>query len=139
VLDAAFRSARPRTIPFEKFYEGSWELQPGIGGGSTDINPKSEYQGYLDIHFNSALKRYVMIISDNTHFAYSESVDALTWTVPTPLGVFGPIAAYPTAVGLGDDPHVLGQTFYVYFTHLPVSGAGWAEGSLQRLTLSCPG
>jgi len=137
VLDAAFGSGRPHAVPFEKFYQGSWHLQPGIGGASTDLNPKSAYQGYLDIHFNSALQRYVMIISNDTAFAYAESSDGLNWTIPTLLGTFGPIAAYPTAVGLGDDPHTLGKSFYVYFTHLPTDGTGWKNGELRRLTLAC--
>lgn len=153
VLAAAFGSARsrvqpelisatglahPHTVAFEKFYEGQWDLQPAIGGASTDLIPSSAYQGYLDIHYNSELKRYVMLISNDTQFGYAESVDALHWTVPTLLGVYGPIAAYPTAVGLGDDPHILGKQFYVYFTHLPTDSSGWTEGSLQRLTLTCP-
>jgi hypothetical protein len=112
-------------------------LQPAISGASTDLIPTSAYAGYLDIHFNSALERYSMIISDDTKFAYAESVDGLNWTLPTSLGNFETIAAYPTAVGLGDDPHVLGTTFYIYFTHLPTDGSGWAGGSLRRLTLAC--
>jgi len=138
VLEAAFGSKTPHTVAFEKFYKGSWHLQPGIGGASTDLNPTSAYRGYLDIHYNSALQRYVLIISNDTNFAYAESVDALTWTVPTLLGTYGPIAAYPTAVGLGEDPHILGQSYYVYFTHLPTDGRGWTNGEVRRLTLSCP-
>jgi hypothetical protein len=141
VLESAFgsssQSKRPHTVAFEKFYEGSWHLQPGIGGASTDLSPKSAYRGYIDIHYNSALQRYVMIISDDTDFAYAESIDALTWTTPSLLGTFGPIAAYPTAVGFGDDPHILGKSFYVYFTHLPTDGTGWTNGALRRLTVSC--
>jgi hypothetical protein len=138
MLEAAFGSAHPHAVPFEKFYEGSWHLQPGSGGASSDLIPKSQFSGYIDIHYNSALKRYVMIISNDTTFAYAESVDALHWTVPVALGDFGPIAAYPTAVGLGGDPHVLEKKFVVYFTHLPTDGTGWAGGSLRRLTLTCP-
>jgi len=138
VLESAFGSARPHTVAFEKFYKGSWHLQPGIGGASTDLNPTSAYRGYLDIHYNRALQRYVLIISDDTQFAYAESIDALTWTVPTLLGTFGPIAAYPTAVGFGDDPHILGKSYYVYFTHLPTDGTEWTNGELRRLALSCP-
>ena len=78
-----------------------------------------------------------MIISNDTNFAYAESTDGLTWTIPILLGTFGPIAAYPTAVGLGSDPHILGTTFYVYFTHLPTDGTGWQNGALHRLTLTC--
>lgn len=140
VLDAAFGSERPHTVPFEKFYKGSWVLQPGIGGASTDLMPNNSPQerGYIDVHYNSALQRYSMIISNDTTFYYAESVDALRWTVPMPLGDFGPIAAYPTAVGLGDDPQTLGKAYYVYFTHLPTDGAGWTNGALRRLTLTCP-
>ena len=137
MLEAAFGSTRQHTVVFQKFYRGSWALQPGIGGESTDLNPQSQYSGYLDIHFNSALKRYVMIISNDTTFAYSESVDALHWTVPTALGDFGPIAAYPTAVGLGADPHVLDKSFFIFFTHLPTDDTGWTNGALHRLTLTC--
>jgi hypothetical protein len=135
VLEAAFVSPHPHTTPFQKFYQGDWRLQPAIGGASTDLNPKSAYQGYLDIHYSDAIQRYIMIISNDTTFAYSESVDGLAWTLPVSLGVFGPIAAYPTAVGLSEDPHVLGNTFYVYFTHLP--SEGWPGGALRRLTLTC--
>jgi hypothetical protein len=138
VLEAAFGSAHPHAVPFEKFYSGNWHLQPGSGGASTDLIPTSQYSGYLDIHYNSALHRYVMIISNDTTFAYAESIDALHWTTPVSLGDFGPIAAYPTAVGLGDDPHVLEKKFFLYFTHLPTDGTGWAGGSLRRLTLTCP-
>jgi hypothetical protein len=135
VLDAAFASPHPHSIPFQKFYQGDWSLQPAIGGASTDLNPKSAYQGYLDIHYSDAIQRYIMIISNDTTFGYSESVNGLAWTLPVSLGIFGPIAAYPTAVGLGEDPHVLGSTFYVYFTHLP--SEGWPGGALRRLTLTC--
>jgi hypothetical protein len=138
VLDAAFGSARPHAVAFEKFYKGDWHLQPAIGGASTDLNPNSAFQGYLDIHYNTSLQRQVMIISNDTTLAYAESIDGLTWTIPISLGIYGPIAAYPTAVGLGDDPHVLGKSFYVYFTHLPTDGSGWKNGSLRRLTLTCP-
>jgi hypothetical protein len=135
--DAPIASYHPHTVAFEKFYEGNWDLQPGLGGASADLSPKSAYSGYLDIHFNSALKRYVMIISNDTNFAYAESVDGLTWTVPTLLGNFDTIAAYPTAIGLGEDPHILGKSYYIYFTHLPTDDTGWTNGSLQRVTVTC--
>jgi hypothetical protein len=140
VLDAAFGNhggAPSRTVPFEKLHETQWGLQPGEGGASTDLIPESKYQGYLDIHYNSAIHRYILITSDDTEFGYAESVDGLSWSVPQYLGTFGPIAAYPTAVGFGADPHVLGKSFYLYFTLLPTDGSGWANGSLQRLTVSC--
>jgi len=137
VVEAAFGSQRQHTVSFQKFYESRWDLQPGIGGASTDLNPQSAIQGYIDVHYNEALQRYVMILSNDTTFGYAESVDALHWTVPIALGTFGPIAAYPTAVGLGQDPQILGKNFYVYFTYLPTDGTGWTNGALHRLSVAC--
>jgi hypothetical protein len=146
LLEAAFGPAHPHTIPFEKFYEGTWNLQPGIGGASTDLNPNWAPQqgGYLDIHFDSDLKRYVMIVDNDTTFYYAESVDGLTWTTPISLGDYADgvttLAPYPRSVGLGDDPHILGKTFYVYYTFLHEENGGLPrEGnSLRRFTLTCP-
>ncbi len=144
LLDAAFGS-RPHAVPFEKFYQGSWHLQTGIGGASTDLNPNwaPQYAGYLDVHYDSELRRYVMITDDDTTFSYSESIDGLVWTEPMPLGNFADgittLAPYPTSVGLGDDPSILGKSFYIYYTFLREENGGLPrEGnSLRRLTLTC--
>jgi hypothetical protein len=146
LVEAAFGSSHPHTVPFEKFYEGSWHLQPGIGGASTDLMAKEppEVGGYLDIHFNSALQRYVMIVDNDTTFYYAESVDGLTWTNPISLGDFtdgaNTIAVYPTSVGLGEDPNVLDKKFYVYYTFLHEENGGLPRkgDSLRRITLTCP-
>jgi hypothetical protein len=138
VLRDAFVSRPRHSVAFQKFYAGKWNLQPAIGGASTDLSPNSAYEGYIDIHYNSALQRWVMLISNDTDFAYAESTDALSWTRPISIGRFGPIAAYPTAVGQGADPQILGRSFYVYFTHLPANGSGWHSGALKRVTLTCP-
>lgn len=147
VLNAAFGSTPPHTVAFEKFYQGSWHLQPGIGGASTDLNPTAQYQGYLDVHYDSYLQRYVMITSDDTNFAYYESADGLNWTTAYYLGAYanpgngtGTIAPYPTSVGLGDDASILGQSFYVYYTFLQLEDGGLPRkgNSLRRLTLTCP-
>jgi hypothetical protein len=137
VLQDAFASRPRHAVTFEKFYAGTWNLQPAIGGASTDLSPASAYEGYIDIHYDGALQRYVMLISNDTEFAYAESIDALTWTRPVAIGRFGPIAAYPTAVGLGADPQILGSSFYVYYTHLPQNGSGWQSGTLRRLVITC--
>jgi hypothetical protein len=138
VLRSAFAALPQHAVPFDKFYDGTWDLQPGIGGASTDLNPGSSISGYLDIHYDAAIARYVMIISNDTTFAYAESTDGLNWTVPIALGTYGPIAAYPTAVGLGADPHVLGKRFYVFYTYLPTDGTLWKNATVRRITVSCP-
>lgn len=146
LLNAAFGSGDPHAVPFEKFYEGSWHLQPGISGASSDLLPSVSPQvgGYLDIHYNSDLQRYVMVIDNDTTFYYAESVDGLSWTIPISLGSIADglntIAVYATSVGLGDDPKVLQKVFYVYYTFLHEENGGLPrEGdSLRRITLTCP-
>ena len=84
-----------------------------------------------------------MITSDDVNFGYSESVDGLTWTLPTLVGVFADgvntIAPYPTSVGLADDPRILGKSFYVYYTFLHLENGGLPRkgNSVRRLKLTC--
>jgi hypothetical protein len=148
VLQAAFGSKPPHAVQFEKYYQGVWNLQPGIGGASTNLftSAQQQYSGYLDVHYNSSLQRYVMITSDDTNFAYYESADGLTWTDAQYLGAFGDpgngngtIAPYPFSVGLGDDPGILGSTWYVYYAHLEIGNPfpQRVGDSLRRLTLTC--
>lgn len=145
-MQAAFGDKRPHAVPFEKFYEGNWHLQPGISGASTDLNPNWEPQqgGYLDIHFNNAIQRYVLIMDNDTTFYYAESKDGLTWTDPITLGEFADgvntLAPYPRAVGLGENPHILGKSFYVYYTFLHEENGGLPRhgDSVRRITLTCP-
>jgi hypothetical protein len=144
LLEAAFGSA-PHAVPFEKFYQSDWRLQPGIGGASTDLSPSWQPQqgGYLDVHFNSALQRYVLIADNDTTFYYSESVDGLSWTAPIPLGQFADgvntLAPYASSIGLEDDPGILGKSFYIYYTFLHDENGSLPRhgNSLRRLTLTC--
>ena len=78
VLEAAFGSARPHTVAFEKFYQGSWHLQPGIGGASTDLNPNIRVSG---ISRYPLQQRAAALRDDHLQrhdFAYAESIDGLT-------------------------------------------------------------
>ena len=68
VLRSAFGSWPQHAVPFDKFYAGTWNLQPGIGGASTDLDPAATLSGYLDIHDDFAIARYVMIVSNDTTF-----------------------------------------------------------------------
>jgi len=90
------------------------------------------------------LQRYVMILDNDTTFYYAESIDGLSWTDPISLGDYAngvkTLAPYVTSVGLGDDPQILGKSFYVYYTFLQEENGGLPRkgNSLRRITLSCP-
>ncbi len=115
-----------------------WNQEPGIGGYSTDLNPNAPYAGELQVAYDSALERYIMLIGEGTVFAYSESAGGLQWT--TPISIFqltGQPNTYVMPVGTGDDPRILGKDFYVYYTLYPPDGQGWNGAELRRLSVSC--
>lgn len=135
VYGAAFGS-KPHAAAFQKFYAGSWEFEPGIGGYSTDLNPNAPYAGELQVAYNSDLQRYMMIIDEGVLFAYAESVDGLRWTTPVLIHQFsGQPNTYVMPVGMGDDPHVLGKQFYLFYTY--GGSGGWPSNYLGRFTVSC--
>ena len=136
VLEAA-SGERPHATAFKKYYEGEWG-QPGIGGLSTDLNPTAGYAGSANVAYDSAFGRYVMITDDTQHIAYAESADGLSWTLPVLLEQDEDNQTsfdYAVPIGTGDDPNVLGEQFYVFFTY--GSPQGWLGNTVQRFTVTC--
>jgi hypothetical protein len=140
VLAAAFGS-QPHAASFQKYYGGDWNLQPGIGGYSTDLNPMAGYSGELQVAYNAAIGRYQMIVGEGVVVAYAESPDGIHWTLPSLLYDFtnspGQPTTYVAPIGSGDDPGILGRQFYIYYTRYPQDGAGWDGASLDRFTIAC--
>ncbi len=135
VLTAAF-GPKPHAAPFTKYYSRDWRLEPGIGGYSTDLNPTAGYAGELQVAYNAYLKRYSMIIGEGVLFAYAESPDGLQWSSPVVIHEFqGQPNTYVMPVGVGDDPHVMGQTFYLFYTY--GGSSGWPGNYVGRLTATC--
>ena len=131
VLEAA-SGERPHVAAFEKYNEGAWS-QPGIGGLSTDLNP-----GSANVAYDSAFGRYAMITDDTQHIAYAESEDGLSWTLPVLLEQDANSQTsfdYAVPIGTGDDPNILGEEFYVFFTY--GSPQGWPGNTVQRFTVTC--
>jgi len=127
---------KPHAALFQKYYAGDWRVQPGIGGFSTDLNPTAPYAGELQVAYNSDLKRYVMIIGEGVLFAYAESIDGLHWTTPVQIYQFsGQPNTYVMPVGTGEDPHILGKQFYLFYTY--GGSGGWPKNYVGRLTLTC--
>jgi hypothetical protein len=45
------------------------------------------------------------------------------------------VYGYATPVGIGEDPAILGSTFYVFYTAFP-QGVSWQPATLNRLTVT---
>jgi hypothetical protein len=39
---------------------------------------------------------------------------------------------------MGDDPNILGQQYYIFYTSYPSNGTGWQGATVNRFTVSCP-
>ncbi len=139
VLNDAF-GEHPRAAAFQKYYEG-WHLDQGLGGYSQDLNPNGGYGGNMQVAYNFYLKRYQMFINQGVLIAYAESPDGMNWSIPTVLHDFrqdpGMPSVYDAPIGMGDDPSVLGKTFYIFYTRYPNNGLGWNGASVNRFTVSC--
>jgi hypothetical protein len=141
VLEAAFNTKHPHAFAFEKRYDG-WSLDQGLGGYSRNVAaPDAAYWGPMRVNWNADLKRYQGFINNGNLIAYAESPDGLSWSVPTVLKDFSSDPNQPgfyvTPVGLGDEPHILGKTFYILYTYYPNNGLVWPGASVRRFTVSC--
>jgi hypothetical protein len=138
-LLAAAALGNPATGMFYKYFDQSW-TEPGLSGqaselfaavtGESDGDPQVVWSGYRN--------RFVAIMTNGQDIAYGESSDGLHWPAMQTLvetATDAPGYAYANAVGMGDDPSVLGQTFYSYYTEFP-SGSSWSPAEIRRLTVT---
>jgi hypothetical protein len=137
VIQDAFGSSVHFAAAFQKYYQGAWD-QPGIGGLSSDLGPQWPYGGGLTAAYDSYLQRYLMFNADSQNYSYAESPDGLHWSDNMYLGTLGVNpngAGYSAGIGTGDDPNILGQQFYVYYTQF--RGPWPTSQSVKRFTMTC--
>jgi hypothetical protein len=46
-------------------------------------------------------------------------------------------ANYATAVGLGENPQMLDNSFYIFYTKYPTNGEGWNGATVNRFKVTC--
>ena len=124
---------------FHKYYDGAWD-EPGIGGQQSEIFPAvtGQTDGDSQVAWSAYRHRFVAIMDNGQYIAYGESVDGLHWPAMQVLLGTNPQTAvygYANAVGLGQDPAILGDTFYSYYTEFP-QGVSWQPATFNRLTIT---
>jgi hypothetical protein len=124
---------------FHKYYDGAWN-QPGIGGEPNELFPAvtGQTDGDPQVAWSDYRHRFVAIMDNGQYIAYGESVDGLHWPAMQVLLGTNPQTAvygYANAVGQGEDPAILGDTFYSYYTDFP-QGVSWQPATLNRLTIT---
>jgi hypothetical protein len=124
---------------FHKYYNRRWD-QPGLGGKNSELFPAvtGETDGDAQVAWSAYRKRFVAILDNGQYIAYGESADGLYW--PPMQVILGKnpqtaVYGYANAVGLGDDPGILGATFYSYYTDWS-EGVSWQPANISRLTIT---
>jgi hypothetical protein len=129
----------PATGQFHKYYNGQWNSN-GLDGPATELFPAvtGETDGDPQVKWSAYRNRFIAIEDNGQYIAYGESVDGLNW--PPMQVILGtnpqtPVYGYATPVGVGEDPAILGSTFYVYYMDWAL-GVAWQPATLNRLTIT---
>jgi hypothetical protein len=125
---------------FRKYYNGQWN-EPGLGGLASETFPgvTGETDGDFQIVWSAYRNRFIAIVDNAQYIAYGESADGIFWPPMQVLYREPNLQAtigYANAVGLGQDPGVLGDTFYSYYTDAPVPDNPYQPATLNRLTIT---
>ena len=134
----AAANERNTVVPWFKYYNGDWN-EPGLAGRASGLEADNAPMRQLDIAHNDYLGTYVAAVSaasgpgrDTVYLM--ESPDGLTWSKRRVIDE-GPLGKqYPTIIGTGEDPKVVGRQFYVYY---PVGSHQESENFLVRRLVSC--
>ena len=132
LLDAIARKTAPH---FTKFVTASAApggmggnfAEPGIGGKSTLIVAENAYLATPSVAYDAALRKFVLCYQKNQKELVLRTADnLLRWSEPTTV-VSVPASSdvrvfYPSLVGTGNDPAVLGTSFDVYYLQRVMPG-----------------
>lgn len=117
VIEAAVNQRQ--AWPWMKYYDGAW-TEPGLGGRSTALVEQGE-DSFMpsDVAFNACARKYTAVILGtpfpDADLYWSESADGLTWNpVKKIVGDEGE-QIYATLIGMGEDPHLTGREFFIYY------------------------
>lgn len=122
--------------PWKKYLQGAFS-EPARGGRFT---PLIEEMGFLSVSFNTYWNQWIMIHNvDEWKIFLRTSTDGIRWSPPKTL-VESPdprdYLLHPTIVGLGENPGITGQEFWIYYGYAPNKRAdpgGWMVRRKVRL------
>ncbi|MCP3802736.1 hypothetical protein NLX83_26025 [Allokutzneria sp. A3M-2-11 16] len=133
VIDAAKRKT---VTPWAKFHQGGWS-SAGKNGPSTSLR---EAVGPWHPNVVRTTRGGTIMVAGNsiTEFEFSHSPNGMTgWTPAQPLFRDPERGnAYPTVVGLGADPSVVDDKFYVYYLQWAKAG-DWSNAVAMRRLITC--
>ena len=133
LADLVSNSLNGIRTPFSKYYNGDWS-QPGRGGLSSPLEVGNPANWWSSVSYNDYLDQLVLVSSQwqsggtGADLYLATSSDGVNWSPRQPLVLDAGEQMYPTIIGLGEDPQISGQSFYVYYT----DGSRWKHAQLAR-------
>ena len=133
LADLVSNSLNGMKTPFTKYYNGDWS-QPGRGGMSSPLEAGNPANWWSSVSYNDYLDQLVLVSSQwqsggsGADLYLATSSDGVNWSPRQPLVLDAGEQMYPTIIGIGDDPQITGQSFYVYYT----DGKRWKNAQLAR-------
>ena len=137
VRDVVENALRGKSAVWKKYYQGRF-CEPARGGKSTPLEDGNPETRWMDISYNVALKKFVMIVAANTTpwkvgLFVSFSDDGLHWTQRKQLAHEDGESFYPSIIGWREDSRQTGNEFFVYYTSSKKGGwERWSDAEIVR-------
>jgi hypothetical protein len=118
--------------------------EPGVGGRSTYVVAENDYIATPQVRYDSFMRQFILVYQQNQSSVWLRTATNLFHWSPA-IALVTPVAAtrkvfYPSLVGEGPDPTVLGQRFFLYFVSGTISAKQpniWiTDGALWRKTVT---
>ena len=119
-------------------WNGTAFSEPAIGGCSAPLETGNPGTRWMDITYNTALQKYVMVVAVDTSPKTVElfvtwSDDGITWAERKKLVTEDGESFYPSIVGFEDAPRQTGPHFYVYYIFSEKGGWNrWDDAVIVR-------
>ena len=148
-----FAYGKTKESSFRKYYVDSTSgvggfTQPGVGGKFTALitarveSGKNYWPGRPFVAYDEYIRRYILAYLNGTYgINLSTSTDLIHWSRPVLVvsqsqGVTsrkGTFVQYPTLIGTGGNPSILGRVFYLYYVG---DFPNWKKAVLARVEIT---
>lgn len=126
-----------KNAEWKKYYNNHFS-EPGLGGRSSPLEEGNPGTRWMDVSYNTAIEKYIMVVAANTGTDKVElfvtwSDDGIAWAERRKLADEDGESFYPSIVGFEDDPRQSGAEFYVYYTFSAKGGwERWSDAAIAR-------